>query len=227
LDFLLQMPSFAATGVPPDMTTWQGRGWEPERTYHTPRADAGRSAKSGAGGGRASGAGGGRALHTQPAAHWCDNSLQQERRAGWESLDAPAAPPEARSVQPGLATPTLRARYQQSARSVSAQATFPGPAHLGEGLAHVGFDPQRAVVGREAGWARAHSTKHDAADGRSAGREASAAPLLMQGRVLAGGRPPQLAEHHANLAYVSPDRALVGAEERTAMGAALRQRGRG
>ena len=214
-----EMPSFAATGIPPDMDAWLGRGWEPERTYHTPRADASRSAKSSASGGRS----------THPRAHWCDNSLQQERRAGWDSLQRTQVYGRP-SSQPGLATASLRDHYMQ--RSVqgagsSAQQTFPGPAHLGAPFAHAGFEPGRAVPGRQTGWRQGHSTK----DARSAananiysmGRVESAAPLLMQGRVLAGGKPAILAEHHADFSYVSPDRALVGNEERTAMAMAIKR----
>ena len=33
------MPAMGVTGEPADMRTWAGAGWEPERTWHTPRID--------------------------------------------------------------------------------------------------------------------------------------------------------------------------------------------
>jgi hypothetical protein len=51
----------------------------------------------------------------------------------------------------------------------------------------------------------------------------SAHPFLMNGHVLAGGRPTIVPAHHRP-GYESPDRALVGDEEAAARAAALRRR---
>ena len=117
------MPSMGVTGEPPDMRRYPGRGWEPDRTYLTPRLDGDGSSKSAGGrAGHADGMGGG---------------AQQRRLSGWEGRANPGRLP----VQPGIGRATLRQEYYDHQ-----QATFPGPNALGEADAHAGFAPRRGPL---------------------------------------------------------------------------------
>ena len=73
---------------------------------------------------------------------------------------------------------------------------LPGPPCLGEGLAHAGFDPRRGPYGAEVGWDRHYSTKKEPPEGPKPSRDSSW-PVLMGGRVLAGGKLPPTPAHRA------------------------------
>lgn len=232
-----KMPTFGTTGRAPSREAWNGHngmgnfiqrtppfilsklltcfllsaGWEPERTYHTPRADRGRSAKSSGGGNRAANGG--------VAAKQAEAPRQDVRSVtGWEGQFDGAPASAERACRPGLEQASLRSRYQTHVSSL------PGPANLGEGLAHRGFDPSRAPYGQQAGWGKEYSSRKEPPLPPQPGRD-STLPHLMNGRVLAGGRRQVTPEHHRP-GYMSPDRALVGDEERSALAFALKRMGK-
>ena len=190
------MPAFGATGIPPDPNKYDGRGWEPDRTYHTPRADASRSAKSSSG----------RAART--AAAMQATAAPPRRVSGWE-YRAETGGGGPLPVQPGIGAQSLRGDYQQY------RPTLPGPTYKGEGEAHMGFDPRRAPYGSQAGWGSGYSTRREPPDGPMRHRDSSW-PAMMGGKVLAGGSWQPTPPHHLP-GYESPDRALVGDEERSAL----------
>jgi hypothetical protein len=183
------MGAIFRTGHPPDMEKWLGRGWEPERTYNTPRLDISRSIKS-----RPKGGG-----------TWAGQTAE---RGDGGSADS-------RSVQPGLATASLRSHYQQRHDSRG----FPGPSSLGEGEAHRGFDPSRGVYGREARHGLTYSSKK-APPLPPQSSSFSTQPVMMGGKVLAGGTRPSVPAHHLK-GYQNPDAAIVRDGEGTAMTTAL------
>ena len=208
------MPSMGATGQAPDPRAFSGRGWEPERTYHTPRADASRStsSKSSNGGNRGNVAGAPSVSQASAAHAWRSHDSSYKGHF----IAAPAS--DVRAQLPGNEQRSLRATYKEG---LALGATLPGPPTLGEGSAQHGFDPQRGIYGHPA--TKAFSTRKEPPAPPMPPRDSSL-PLLMNSRVLAGGRPPLVPEHHRP-GYQSPDRALVGDEERTALAMALKRMG--
>lgn len=223
------MPSFGATGHAPDFDAFNGfngRGWQPDRTWHTPRADRSRSAKSSAGGPRGNVVG---APSATPAA-------RHTRSAGWDGHYDGETP---RGVRPDINQPPLHSYYREAMRQ---GAPLPGPANLGEGplSTHSGYDPRRhqhrqydmdTISARRHGTAaprgtadKSYSTKKEPPLPPQPARDSST-PHLMNGKVLYGGRLPPTPDHWRP-GYESPDRALVGDEERTAMAMALKRMGK-
>lgn len=182
------MPSMAF--IPPDMRTYDGRGWEPERTYHTPRRDEG-SVKSQSG-------------------RWVPPS----ERAVPDWYGKPGVPSTWAGGKGG--------HFSQSGRRAS---DFPHAGSWGEGYAHEGFTPEaRPLHGKreaqpwEAPLPRRSSTPPTRTQGQYPNH-----PLMMEGRVHANGYVPDKNLHHRR-GYMSPDRALVGEEEKAAREAANRAR---
>ena len=209
------MPCMGATGQPPDPESWQGRGWEPERTYHTPRADRSRSSKLAA-----------YKLDSRKAAPVLATSYLGEslNTTGFE--DDWRLEKQSTAVQAGEETESLRSSYQRN------RPRMPGPPNLGEGDAHAGFDPHRGVYGREAGWTKGYSSRRPPPPNAYAPTRDSSWPHMMNGKVLHGGAQGsqvgkggfrRVPEHWVP-GYKSPDAALVGAEETTAMSTALAAR---
>lgn len=217
------MPSFGATGQAPDFAAFEGRGWEPVRTWHTPRADRSRSAKSSSGGRQN--------VADAPASTTAARHL---RSAGW---DGSGAYSDRSAVRPDITQIPLRSHYETALRR---GAPLPGPANLGDGPAHSGYDPRRhqirqqdmdSISARRYGTAaprgyvdKGYSTKKEPPMPPMPARD-STLPWLMNGKVVAGGRLPPTPDHHRP-GYQSPDRALVGDEERTALAAALKRMGK-
>ena len=143
------MPCFGVTGRAPDMETYDGRGWEPERTYHTPRLDQRGTSKSAA----------------VPAAQ------------------AAAATRPRSTTQRGIGTHGV----SEHERHVPA---------------HVGFHPNRSPYGAQAGWDKGYSTRREPPEGPSPARD-SGWPVMMGGKVLAGGRPTPTPEHRTREAFLS------------------------
>ena len=190
------MPAMGVTGEPPDMRLHDGRGWAPTRTWHTPRSDsAGRSVKASAGRARRE------ALSRGTPSTYV---------GGWDATFARA------SSQPGVGQTSLRAAYQRH------NPPLPGPTGFGEGEAHLGFHPQRGVYGQTVGWDRYYSTKKEPPEPPMPQKD-SDWPVLMGGRVVAGGLLPPRPLHHLP-GYRSPDAALVGDDETTALAYALKRR---
>ena len=232
------MPAMGTTGQPPNfngnfstpmrgseegipINVHDGRGWEPkrtfvgsnERTYASVRSISGRNRRERTG-------------------EYDRREMPREFSASaaeW-AASRPTGPPwQARphSTQPGLYNPSLRAHYFHY------DPDLPAPTSLGEGDANLGFDVRRAVAssGRAAGWERSdipYSTKRVPADSPRQHAD-STWPFLMNGKVVANGdrvreiTPP----HHSGtgrMPYHSPDRALVGEEEKTALSTALKRR---
>lgn len=184
------MPSMGVTGYEPDMRLHDGRGWQPTRTWHTPRSDAsGRSSKA---------------------------SVGRAHRIALSTGTPVHRVPRSETTQPGIGQPSLRSGYQ------TYNPTLPGPVGFGEGHAHQGFSPQRGEYGQQVGWDRHYSTKKEAPAPPQPARD-SAWPVMMDGKVIAGGLLPPTPLHHYP-GYRSPDAALVGDDERTALATALLRR---
>lgn len=195
------MPAFGNTGLPPDPNTWSGRGWAPERTWLTPRTDGARDTSAKA----------------------APRSAAPQQQTALKALGPPPGVDVRTMVQPGLDSSSLRSVYEKTlAPGAPFRPPLPGPPTLGEGLAHRGFDPSRGAVGRQFGHSKEFSTKEPPPAPPPMPSQ-SQAPWMMNGRVVAGGRPPKVPEHHVK-GYESPDRALIGSEEVTATAAAMRRR---
>lgn len=173
--------------VPPDMRTWDGRGWEPERTYHTPRGDA-RSAKS-VGGRHDS------RPSAVPAPDWYGAPGVRSTRAGGQGGHySPAQEPPVPRDWP------QKGQWGQANSNVG----FSDAA----GLRPLHGDRERQAW--EAPLRR--STPPPSFRRPRQLDSAPAHPIMMDGMVALGGLVPDRNLHHV-LGYESPDRALVGEEE--------------
>eukprot|EP00325_Prymnesiales_sp_UTEX-LB-985_P031607 CAMPEP_0174722962 /NCGR_PEP_ID=MMETSP1094-20130205/39715_1 /TAXON_ID=156173 /ORGANISM="Chrysochromulina brevifilum, Strain UTEX LB 985" /LENGTH=256 /DNA_ID=CAMNT_0015923919 /DNA_START=99 /DNA_END=869 /DNA_ORIENTATION=- len=169
--------------IEPDMRTWDGRGWEPERTYHTPRRDEG-STKSASG-------------------RW----IPASERAQPDWYGRPGVPSTRAGGKGG----------QFSLRSERRTTEWPDTQDASGDTCNPGFSPEARPLHRERQaqpW-EAHFYRSSTPPGRRMPGARPEHPLMMDNRVVAGGHVPNRSIHHRP-GYMSPDRALVGEEEKAA-----------
>ena len=186
----------AQSFVAPDMRSWDGRGWEPERTYHTPRIDA-ESTKSKSG-------------------RWIPPS--ERAQPDWY-----AQPGVRSSRQGGHGGHFSRSASERVHPPDFPQPGSWGATGYGNDGFHPELRPRhgnRDALPFEAPFPRRSASPLST---RRTSGLSPRHPLMMDGAVVLGGCTPNRNLHH-NLTYQSPDRALVGDEEIAARAKADRAR---
>ena len=174
--------------VEPNPESYDGRGWEPDRTYHTPRRGA-RSSKSA-----------------------CSRCIPPSELAKPEWCVHPGVSSSNQGGMGGHFTP-------QPANRRPPPQIFPRNNGWGEReSAQLGFHPELRPLHRTAGVTNL--------DDKTMPRQrdyVQKPPIMLNGAVKVGGRVVDKNLHHC-ADYVSPDRALVGAEEAAARASAEKMR---